>query len=190
MSMRILLLTLGWSVLAIVPARAIDYPAQPLPVYGGTGGTAFTRSCGADKVLTGLRYRYGILIDAIGLLCRPVNADGTLGSQVSVGTMVGGGGGDAYTMSCPSGEVAMGANFNHGTYVTGMMLHCRRWAPATRTYASSAAGGAGHIVNGRGYVSTSRFAEELCERTDQPFVAIRGRAAMFVDAVGFTCNEP
>ena len=187
--MRSLLLSLVGGALALAPMRATDFPAQALPVYGGSGGTAFTRSCGADKVLTGLRYRYGLVIDAVGLLCRPVNADGTLGSQVSVGTTAGGGGGNAYTASCPTGEVAMGAVIHHGTYVDGMLLYCRIWAPATRTYAASAAGGAGHITRFMG-ASTRIEAEEICERTGQPMVAIRGRASMLVDAIGFTCNEP
>ena len=53
-------------------AFAADDPPQLLPIYGGTGGSSFTRDCGAGHVLTGLRYRSGVVVDAIGLLCRPV----------------------------------------------------------------------------------------------------------------------
>ena len=34
-----------------------DLPPQNLPILGGTGGTAFSRDCGAGRVLSGVRYR-------------------------------------------------------------------------------------------------------------------------------------
>jgi hypothetical protein len=63
---------------AAVAVRPSDLPPQYLPVYGGSGGTAFTKDCGSGYVLTGLRYRSSLLVDAIGIMCRPVNANGSL----------------------------------------------------------------------------------------------------------------
>jgi hypothetical protein len=183
MHARSMLLALAGGALALAPTRAADLPAQLLPIYGGSGGTAFSRSCGADRVLTGLRYRSSFVIDAVGLLCRPIAADGTLGAQTSVGTLAGGGGGTSGTASCPSGQVVIGVKLYYGTYVDGATLFCRTWKPATRSFGTT-----GNTV---GFAITSgRDATELCENATQPVVTIRGRSAMLVDALGFTCNEP
>lgn len=71
MTLRRLFVTLSSLTLALgTPANAQDIPPQRLPVFGGSGGTAFTRDCGSGKVLTGLRFRGGMFVDAVGLLCR------------------------------------------------------------------------------------------------------------------------
>lgn len=54
--MRSVLLAVACGLMPLSATSPV-LPAQLLPVYGGGGGTAFTRSCGAGKVLTGLRYR-------------------------------------------------------------------------------------------------------------------------------------
>lgn len=184
MLMRSTLPALAAAMLALVPTRGADLPAQLLPVLGGSGGSAFTRSCGADRVLTGLRVRKGLSLDAIGVLCRPVNADGSLGSETSVGTLAGGGGGTADFDSCPAGSVAAGAHIVFGTYVDGVRLLCHAWDKGTRSFG----GKVGEITLGRFGFNTLR--QTPCEQKTQPMVAIRGREASLVDALGFTCNEP
>lgn len=184
MTARTAMLALAWGVMAILPMRSPDLPAQLLPVYGGSGGSAFSRSCGNDYVLTGIRYRHSFVIDAVGLLCRPIGTNGALGAQTVVGTLAGGGGGTAGTASCPAGQVVMGALIAYGTYVDGITLYCRSWRPETRSFGTS-----GNIA-AAGSSSTPRKAEEVCENATQPVVTLRGRSGLVVDAVGFTCNEP
>jgi hypothetical protein len=169
---RSLLLTLTGGVLALAPLRAPDLPAQYLPVLGGSGGTAFTRSCGADRVLTGVRFRSGLSLDAIGLLCRPVNADGSLGSESTVGTLAGGGGGTAGFASCRTGSVVGSAYIMYGR------------EKSTRSYLAYAG-----VVNA-GRIGFSGGATTSCEQKSQPVVALRGREASLVDALGLICNEP
>lgn len=70
--MRSFLLSLLGGALVLAPRRAPDLPAQLLPVNGGSGGTAYSRDCGAGRVVTGLRMRSALLVDAVGLLCKPV----------------------------------------------------------------------------------------------------------------------
>jgi hypothetical protein len=182
---RTILMALASSALALLPMRAPDLPAQLLPVLGGSGGSAFARSCGAGRVLTGLRVRAGLSLDAIGLLCRPVNADGSLGSESTVGTLAGGGGGTADFDSCPAASVAVGARIFYGTYVDGVILFCHAWDKSTRRFGSSKVY---EVKVGRTTMSTLRTT--LCEQPTQPMVALRGREASLVDAVGFICDEP
>ena len=166
-------------------ARMSDLPPQLLPVYGGSGGAAFTRSCGADKVMTGLRFRSGMLIDAIGLLCRPVSESGALGSVTTVGTLAGGGGGNSTVIRCAGGSVVARAFIEYEGYVENVILYCRPWTPATRKF-----GGSEVMVPLYSRGRADRTGENKCENSLQPAVGIRGREGMFVDALGFICDEP
>ena len=181
---RSIFLGLTWSALALLPTRSADLPEQKLPVLGGTGGESFTRSCGAGKVLTGFRHRTGLVVDAIGLLCRPVNSDGSLGAETTVGTLVGGSGGTTGFSSCESGTVLTRVRIHFRTYVDGVRMFCSTWNKSTRSTGDNTS----FPSFGRTIINTSE-AEE-CEMKVQPAVAIRGRAAGVVDAFGMICNEP
>jgi hypothetical protein len=182
---RSIVLACTGAALALAPLRAPDLPPQVFPVYGGSGGSAFTRSCGAGRVLTGLRFRAGLSLDAIGLLCRNVNADGSLGTESAIGTLAGGGGGTAGSASCPAGTVGVGGKVYYGTYVDGLILYCRTWNKSTRSVASV---NGGQANAGRFTLNTSK--SSICELSTQPVVALRGREAGLVDAIGLTCDEP
>lgn len=183
--MRSVLLTVACGVIPLSAASPV-LPAQLLPVYGGAGGTAFTRSCGAGNVLTGLRYRAGLVVDAVGLLCRPVNTDGTLGSETTVGTLVGGGAGTSATTSCGSGRVATGAVIRHGSFVDRVALICLLWKASSRSFG----GGAGEEYASAGTGIGAAKSTERCEASTQPANGMRGRAHSLVDAIGFICDEP
>ena len=183
---RSMLLALSWGTLSVTPLRSTQLPQQLLPVYGGAGGTSFNRSCGAGKVLTGLRFRAGLMVDAVGLLCRPVSATGTLGSETTVGTLVGGSSGTSGTVGCATGSVVVGAAIRHGSYVDVLFLNCRKWEAWTRKFGTD-----GRFINGIGNsLSTAAHNEEKCEASTQPAIAIRGRSHSLVDAIGFICDEP
>jgi hypothetical protein len=169
------------------PAPSTDLPAQLLPVYGGSGGTAFSRDCGAGRVLTGLRYRSGLLLDAVGLLCRPVLSNGTLAPETTVGTLSGGGGGTSNTASCPTGQVMIGATIYFGSWVNGVQLWCSNWHAATRTWSGSI----NLLKMGNTTISYGEHSvDEYCESSAQSAHAIRGRSGGFMDALGLICDEP
>ena len=183
--MRSVLLAVACGVIPL-SASSPDLPAQLLPVYGGASGSAFTRSCGAGKVLTGLRFRASLLVDAVGLLCRPVNANGTLGSETTVGTLAGGSGGTSGTVSCGSGGVVTGAGIKHGSYVSHLSLRCRVWEASSRSFTALGATGGSF-----GFVGTpGADNDEACEARTQPVTGMRGRSHSLVDAIGFICDEP
>lgn len=182
---RSTLLGLSWGMFSIAPVSSTWLPPQLLPVYGGSGGTAFTRTCGSGKVLTGLRFRDGIRVDAVGILCRPVFSDGTLGPQSTVGTLVGGPGGTSGTANCPSGTVMTRAIIHHGSVVDRIFPVCKSWDAGKRKFGGTAQFADDGVGGGAGTENM-----EQCEAATQPMSGIRGRAGLLVDAIGFTCNEP
>ncbi len=166
-------------------AAPTNDPTQRTPAFGGSGGRAFELRCGSGYVLTGVQGRQGMVVDRIGILCRPVRQDGTLGSETTVGNQVGGGGGNAVAVSCGSGRVVSGLRFFYGTYVDSITIGCRTWHPGTRGMSGSPAfglkiGGDGHPTPG----------EVSCGSDRQPGAGILGRAGSVVDSIGLVCNEP
>ena len=181
---RSMLIPLAWVTISATPLP-FDTP-QYFPIQGGSGGSGFTRLCGSGKVMTGVYGREGLLVDAIGVLCRPVSSNGTLGSESTVGSVAGGGGGTSTSKSCPSGSVASGARIRAGTYVNAVTLFCKKWDPATRKFIgalTSSSAGIGYTAGGTNF-------DQNCEQATQPVNGIRGRAASTVDAIGMICNEP
>jgi hypothetical protein len=198
---RLLTLLAFLGSIAVADAPAQGNAAQALPLIGlGSGGTAFTRQCPAGQVLTGLRVRAGLVIDALGIKCRPVNANGSLGGENDIGSFTGGSGGVSSSGSCPQGSVVMG---QHGTSMmpTGLAmfsLECRRWDAAERRWTGSPTAAIRVLTGSSGPVGlavllnsaavTTAFTR--CSRATQPVVLLRGRAAAVIDAAGTTCNEP
>jgi hypothetical protein len=176
------------AALSLAAFRAADLPPQQLPVYGGGGGSAFSRTCAADYVLTGLQFRRGATFDAIGILCRPVLANGTLGPQTAPGTLAGGGGGSPSTIACPAGKVAIGGEIDYASYLGRVVLNCRDWSASARTFSSAPT--TSYLDTGFDAQPFKQVASEFCESRAQPVHGIRGRAGGFVDALGFVCDEP
>ena len=182
---RSMLIPLALATIAMTP-YAPDAP-QYFPIVGGSGGSGFTRSCGAGKVLTGFFGRTGMWVDAIGVLCRPVSASGTLGAESTVGSAAGGTGGTSTSVSCASGTVVSGIFIRAGSFVNSVSITCRKWDAATRKF-----GGPLPNTNpgiGRMLTGGSDYTQN-CELTTQPVNGVRGRAAAAVDALGAICNEP
>lgn len=160
--------------------------AEQLDIVGGTGGSAFTRACPAGAVLTGIRARVGLAIDAIGIKCRPIGANGVLGGESDAGSLAGGSGGQVnVNSSCPQGEVVASMRVSRGVASVGFLqFNCHSWSTTNRN--------TGAVKSQLLVISAAvpTGAVSKCSRATQPIVALRGRAAMLVDALGATCNEP
>ena len=178
------LFALSWAMFSTVPALFADLPPQRGPINGGSSGTSFSRSCAPGQVVTGFRYRTGWWVDAIGLLCRPVKSDGTLGPETSVGAMAGGGGGTSGNKSCPAGSVVAWVNLMYGNFVNGVHFHCRIWVSSTKTF------GPERVQLGFGKSISDPYVQTRCESTKQPVHGIAGRYGWYVDALGIVCDEP
>ena len=184
---RLALFVSALVVLPLARAAAQDASPQYSTVFGGSGGDAFTRDCGAGRVLAGIRGRSGLYVDAIGIICRPVNADGTLGSPTAAGTLVGGSGGTATEAICPSYAPAMiGFTVKYGSFVDVVVPACGEWNWVARTfsYRDVRVGGVGNFSS----MATSKYFQ--CSSKGQPGAGIRGRAKALVDAIGMICDEP
>lgn len=182
---RSALIALSWGMFSLVPLTSQNLPPQFLPILGGTNGHGFTRSCGAGRVLAGLVFRDGSLVDAVGIICRPVLANGSLGPASTVGSLAGGTNGTAGSETCAPGRAVTQAGIRHGSYVNSILLFCRNWDPATRTVT-----GLERALNFIGTPSGGTNDFQKCESNRQPANGIRGRAAGLVDAIGFICDEP
>ncbi len=181
-------------VLSLVPLVSTDLPAQGLPVYGGSAGMPFSRACYPWMVMTGIRFRAGAVLNAVGLLCRPVPVNGTLGSEYSVETLVGGGGGTLQTRSCPDNMVVVGAEIEYGDLVSQLTLICRTWNAAKRGHGlpEEFAEPAGSF-----HPTKARNAERCPAPT--PAKGIRGRSGCSgcsgtgpwdqIDAIGISCGK-
>lgn len=161
---------------------------ENLPLVGSLGGNAFTRDCPASHVLTGIRWRRGLVLDGVGIKCRPVRSDGTLGTEINSGTMAGGNGGTAGSASCPGSTVIVsqaGAS-QAGVGIGILVLGCFRWFPASRSWGGSSLD---HISVKTGGVVPA-IVTSTCTLGTQPARGIRGRHGMVVDSFGLRCATP
>ena len=112
-------------------------------------GTATLRACPQSAVMTGMRARVGLAIDAVGLRCRPIQANGTLGAESNAGSLAGGTGGTERTRSCPTGTVVVGQRISN-TWVApsghrtplplmerGNPQHIRQYCPRRRRHVAA-----------------------------------------------------
>ena len=183
--MRSILLVMAYGVIPLA-TTSTALPTQYLPIWGGGGGSGFTRSCGDGRVLTGLQYRAGLVMDAVGVLCRPVQADGKLGLETTVGSLAGGGNGTPDSRSCASGHVVGSAEIIYGSFVNAIRLYCHPWSASGRTFGTNP-----QFMIARGSsLSGGTLKGNVCGANTQPAIGIRGRASALVDAIGFFCDEP
>ena len=161
--------------------------AEDLPMVDGLpGGNAESRTCPDEAVMTGLRVRFGIMLDAIGIRCRRINANGTLGSEFDDGSMMGGTGGTVRVTSCPSGTVIVGQRLVRSLVppfgLVQVGFTCRGWSPTLRTtYGATAV-----VVVWKSNLSAHGTSDD-CSAPSRPVRRVRTRAGIYVNAAGFTC---
>jgi hypothetical protein len=125
----------------------------------GSGGGSnvsdgpYAISCPSDTVIVGLYGRSGLWLDRIGLLCAPINSDGTLGPPMKTDT-AGGDGGSAMEVTCPINESLVGidrwtSEMPDPPLVYGIDLRCQTLAEWKKPGAST------HVIPGIGSHSGS-----------------------------------
>ncbi|WP_375772380.1 hypothetical protein NR798_16340 [Archangium gephyra] len=104
-------------------ALIVTDTSYPLTARGGSGGTSVTLACARGFVAVGIHGRSGWYIDQLGLVCRYLNYDGTLGAEQSTQAL-GGTGGSDFKMVCPEGMAITGFYGTGGSYVDQLGFNC------------------------------------------------------------------
>ncbi|MFL5353935.1 MAG: hypothetical protein ACJ8AN_14915, partial [Archangium sp.] len=95
-----------------------------LPARGDSGGGyPSSVACPANSVAVGIQGTMDAYINSIGLLCRTLNADGTLGATSST-AVAGSQWGVSFSRQCPNGMAVVGFPGHYGWFVDSLGLHC------------------------------------------------------------------
>ena len=124
-------------------ALSVGTESSVLSMRGGSGGSPGISACPAGHVAVGIQGLSEAYINSLGLLCRALNVDGTLGAA-SAGTVVGNGWGSAFTRECPAGMAVVGFPGSSGQVLDGLGLHCaapNAWMNNSQVQASVAVAG-------------------------------------------------
>lgn len=164
---------LAASMCAASPAAfATDYTE----LAGGSSGNGFNLDCGANMSLIGIQGKSGSLIDSVQGVCAQFNADGSQHGRNVLTGKAGGTGGTNYFLQCPNGTTVTGLTGHADSYVNHISLRCG----AAMTITGSAGN---QSVVGRG----SFFALRCPVGNDARLM--RGRAGIWVDAIGLGCKD-
>ncbi|WP_199243333.1 hypothetical protein [Vitiosangium sp. GDMCC 1.1324] len=94
-----------------------------LPARGDYGGVAGGIACPANSVAVGIQGTLSAYLNSIGLVCRTLNADGTLGATSST-AVAGSQWGSFFSLQCPDGMAIVGFPGHTGWYVDSLGLYC------------------------------------------------------------------
>lgn len=171
-------------------------------IFGGPGGGPFTLTCANNAVLVGFEARAGAWVDALGVICAPVNpANGRPTAQRAVGGWAGGRGGAHQESYCADGQAVIGVGLAHTRghslprqYVNTVGILCQDRPKVERCIASGEGCGPMSFAEtgfGTPWYAQHRYAYDVL-RCPQGEVAvgITGRSGDFVDAMGLVCRAP
>jgi hypothetical protein len=119
---------------------ALGTETSTLPARGGYGGVAGVVECPANHVAVGIHGTVNTYITSLGLLCRALNTDGTLGASIST-PAPGSAWGSPFSLQCPAGMAVVGFPGRSGWYVDSLGLHCaapNAWMTSAQVQASVA----------------------------------------------------
>lgn len=183
MPARVLVLAAVASIaLGASPAPAAE---QKSPIWGGGGGThGYNLDCGSTGVMVGVTVKWGQWIDQLGLICRTVKADGTLGSFYTRGPVGGQGGNQSGPSQCREGFVVVSVAGQSGSFVDSFHGHCKRWDAAGRKPTGETVWDV-KVANHKPLSGYNRFP---CLGTAVG-KALRGKYGWYIDSLQFVCDQ-
>lgn len=176
-----------WLVVACLAFTAGEVGAaeQRSPRWGGSGGTrSYNMDCGSGGVLVGVTGKSGTWIDQMGVMCRRIASDGSLGGYFTRGPYGGSGGTSSGTHRCDGGNVVRGISGLAGSYVHQLHIFCEKWNPARKRRE----GGTTKVpVFGKwgAFLSENKF---FCSGSSAVVKALRGRYGGYIDSVQVVCD--
>lgn len=105
-------------------ALSIGSYSYNLPARGGTGGAASSKECPANYVAVGIHGSAGDIVVSLGLVCRYLNNDGTLGAWYYTSATTGAYAVTPFDIQCPNGQVVVGVHGRSATFLDALGLSC------------------------------------------------------------------
>jgi hypothetical protein len=175
------------------------------PTWGGGGGGAYDMQCPSGQFVIGIYGRSGSYLDQIGLICgtpslvedRSVSPFRYRVDVASAGTVgpTGGGGGGAFSFTCPANSMAMRVLGRGAGYIDQLRVECYRWdvsGSPTAGFAITRSAATG-ISGSYGGSGGAPF-DYLCPSASggQPSAVRRffGGAGSYIDRLGAWCTWP
>lgn len=113
------------------------------PYRGGRGreGIPFTSTCAPGSIAVGIHGNGSDRIDRLGLVCRHLERNGTLGRE-DIGTTAGGDGGRPFDSRCPDGYAISGLMGRSADRLDRLQIVCNT-LPGTIEFHGNPVGGSG-----------------------------------------------
>jgi hypothetical protein len=178
----------GFVAVASLAASIAGADYVTVPAGGAGGSSPYDLDCGSTSVLVGISGRSGDVVDSIGIVCRPVNANGTLGPAFTKGLVGGSGGTESDTRTCQSNRVANALVVTAGAYVNTVNALCGAWSPTTRTVGDTDPTEPGSRTLSVGLNDGPTTSFHTCPEDGQPAVGIQGRYGMVIDSIALVCD--
>lgn len=150
--------------------------AQAAP-HGGSGGSPFTLSCGANEVLVAIGTRSGSLVDKVEALCQRIDSGKKWASGgASIRGSAGGSGGSPGLIACDRDSAIIGLHGRSGALVDRLGAICRKVDGTGSAYDRNAVGGSGGTAF-----------RDACPG-GQVGVGLRGRSGALIDQIELICG--
>jgi hypothetical protein len=182
---RVLACVVLCSGLVSSPAHAQELRS---PIWGGSGGNKnYQLSCGKGAVMTGMTAKFGSWIDQIGVVCRKVNENGTLGDEFTRGPVGGQGGSSSTIRRCDPGEVIGGAYGGSGWYIDYIGARCYPWDARSRRLDARDTTPKYFRIGNSPLLGPGSWNWFTCGT--KPAKGLRGKHGSYVDSLQFFCND-
>ena len=162
--------------------------SQTTPAGGG-GGKSFTLDCPSDRVLVGITGRAHAWVDGLRSICAKVNYNGSWSGATTQTAYKGGGGGSAFTRTCPQGQAVSGLSGRAGMLVDRLRVHCRSLVNATQEGSARAGRLTGNTtgLSSAGGSGGQAFGRYDCLE-DMPGRGLSGRSGVYLDRIQLRCR--
>lgn len=184
--MKLLILPVMLMVVVWPAAAGADNRQYDTPAFGGSGGGRFNADCPDGAYVVGVAGRTGDWIDSVRPVCARWSGQTGSFDSPTTGRSVGGGGGAAGTLMCPSGMAVRGweiARSNDGgTYVRHVRPQCEAVAPDVTPTATIPG-----QFGGSGVVGSNDRMGYACDKGDLA-IGIYGASGAYVDRLGLRCG--
>ena len=193
------MLILPLYLLVMVAGMSSTVMATDLPIRGGNGGIEFTDTCPAGFYLVGFDGRNGAWIDQLATICAPWLANQRTFGQVVTGSPHGTSQGGIFNRRiCPTNRAISGLyifptikdNRHEPQFLGTVGVSCDNVAPPFLKLSTQMKGGFSFGCVGRPECGKGIVRETWTDHCPEGEIAvgIRGRAGLFLDALGLVCG--